>query len=358
MFNNKKAIVMYFISYPKIKITIASILALGFFSCGSYQYAGSDNDGIYSSEGEVVYVEKVEQSPAQEDNSYYQNYFKEKRMQYDAMNAESEIFTDADSYSSDGNYVEHDSLDNSYRGYGGWGSDSDEIVINYYNNNWVDPFWGPYGWGWSAGWGWGWNYPYYGWGWSTGWGWGWNYPYYGWGWGAGWGWNYPYYGWGWNYPYYGGYYYNRGVAINGRRGDARLAGSYNRSSLSSNRRNSLTRDYNAMRSDIRTRNSSEFSNNNVRTRSNYSTSRTRGNYSSGNTYSTSRTRNNSGYSSPSSSTSRNSSSSNSTVRPSRSSSSSSSSGGRSYSGGSTRSSSSSGGGRSSSGGSSGGGRRR
>ena len=312
MFNNKKAIVMYFKDYPNIKIALALIIPLGLFSCGSYQYA-SDNDGIYSSEPEVVYTEEVEQ-PADANVSYYQNYFKEKRMQYDSMKEESEIFIDVDSYSSENgeNYREQDSLDNSYKGYGSWGSDSNEVIVNIYDNSWINPYWG---WGWNAGWGWG--YPYYGWGWNVGWGWG--YPYYGWGWNAGWGWGYPYYG--------GGYYYgSRGVAISGRRG-ANYLGYNNRNSLntrnalaSNGRSNSLTRDYDAIRSSNTrsTTRSSYTPTRSVRTRSNLSTPRTRNT----NSYSNPRSRsNNSSYSSPGRSRSNNNTRVNSSSRPSRSSSS-------------------------------------
>ena len=326
MFNNKKAIVMYFKNYSNIKIALAMILPLGLFSCGSYQYA-SDNDGIYSSSEEVVYVEEVEQN-TQADNSYYQNYFKEKRMEYDAMKEESEIFTDVDSYSSE-NFKEQDSLDNSYVGYGSWGADSNETVINVYNNDWYSPYWGYYGWNWNFYWG-SWYYPYYGWG----------YPYYGYSWG------YPYYGWGYPYycsPYYGGgYYYGRNaVAINGRRGTSYLGysgrnGYSSRNTLASTRGNALTRDYNNIRETTRTRSRTSISSpsRSVRTRSSLSTPRTtRSNNSSIST--PSRTRSNNSYSAPSRTRS-SSSSSRSISSPPRSSSSGSSSrssGGRSGRGG-------------------------
>ncbi|HRV55526.1 MAG TPA: hypothetical protein P5264_08320, partial [Mangrovimonas sp.] len=184
---------MFLKSYLNIKSVLLLLVTAGFYSCGSYQYA-SDNDGIYSSNDDVVYAEEVEQTPAQ-NNSYYQNYFKEKRMEYEAMNAENEIFTDVDSYSSEAD-KQQDSIDNSYEGYGSWGADSNEVVVNVYNyNNWYNPYWGLnwgyYGWNWNVGWGWG---GYYG---------GWYYPYYG-----GYGWYYPNYYYG--YPYYGGYPYYYG----------------------------------------------------------------------------------------------------------------------------------------------------
>ncbi|HPF98139.1 MAG TPA: hypothetical protein PLZ00_12020, partial [Mangrovimonas sp.] len=109
---------MFLKSYLNIKSVLLLLVTAGFYSCGSYQYA-SDNDGIYSSNDDVVYAEEVEQTPAQ-NNSYYQNYFKEKRMEYEAMNAENEIFTDVDSYSSEAD-KQQDSIDNSYEGYGSWG---------------------------------------------------------------------------------------------------------------------------------------------------------------------------------------------------------------------------------------------
>lgn len=342
MFNNKKAIVMYFKDYPNIKIALAMIIPLGLFSCGSYQYA-SDNDGIYTSEPQVVYVEEVEQ-PADANVSYYQNYFKEKRMQYDSMKEESEIFTDVNSYSSENgeNYREQDSLDNSYNGYGSWGADSNEVVVNIYDNSWINPYWG---WGWNVGWGWGWNSwynPYWGWGWNAGWGWN-----VGWGWNAGW-------GYGWCNPYYGGGYYygSRGVAISGRRG-ADYLGYNNRNSLNSRnalasngRSNSLTRDYDAIRSsNIRSTTRSSYSpTRSIRTRSNLSTPRTR----STNSFSNSRSRYNNSSISNGRTRSNNTRMNSSSSRSNRSSSS-----GRSFS--SPSRGSSGGGSRSSSGG---GGRRR
>lgn len=140
-------------------------------SCGSFQYAGYDNDGIYSTEN--YNTEVVEQEPevttSTEDSNYYKNYFAENTAQLNAATEESEIFTDIDSY--EGNYLERaqDTLEQR-PAYGGWGQNGN-VTINIIDN----------GWGWNN---WGINDPwFYG-------GWGWN----NWGWGRPWGWN----RWGWN----------------------------------------------------------------------------------------------------------------------------------------------------------------
>ena len=179
-------------------------------SCGSYQYAGTDNDGIYESSSEpVVYAESAGQNNNDNvNNSYYKNYFKEQSSEYDYMNVEPEVFTDVDSY--EGKYVEQDSTQREQ--YPGWGQNNEDVTVNVYAgwNGFYDPFWNV-GWGWNAGWGWGWNAGW-GWGWNAGWGWGWNAGFYN-----------PY--WCGPYGYYGNpYFYNnpyfgRPVAyVNSRRG--------------------------------------------------------------------------------------------------------------------------------------------
>lgn len=239
---------MCYDNYLKFNYPAIFLIVLIFTSCGSYQYVGTDNDGIYDSTYDnVEYVEATQETT--NSNDYYQNYFKEKRLEYDAMAEESEIFTDVDSYSSD-NYTEQDSIDNTYRGYSGWGQANENVTINIYDNGWNN--WGWNTWGWNAGFGWGWNSWrwnrwYQPWGWNVGFGWGWN----------NWGWYDPF----WCPPYYNyfqfnpygyGLYYNGrnvrygGYAYNyGRRGYYSNVG---RSSLS--RRSNLvnsTRNYNTPR---------------------------------------------------------------------------------------------------------------
>ncbi|HZW62129.1 MAG TPA: hypothetical protein VFF15_00645 [Flavobacteriaceae bacterium] len=230
---------MCYDNYFKFKYAIATLIALTLTSCGSYQYVGSSDDGIYDSGYEnVEYVESREVET--QSNDYYKNYFKEKRMEYEAIAKEDEIFTDIDSYQSE-TYTEQDSLTNDYRGYAGWGSASQDVVINVYsgwnNGFWWDPYWG-YGWNrWNR-----WN-TWNTWHWNMGWG------YYG----AFDPWYSPYFGFGWNYfgnPFWNGYYgypywnygfghhnyYRTSVAYNaGRRG----SGYFNTGRTSLSRRSSV-----------------------------------------------------------------------------------------------------------------------
>lgn len=309
---------MCYDNYRKLKFPAIFLIALIFTSCGSYQYVGTDNDGIYDSTYEnVEYVEVAEEKNNSSD--YYQNYFKEKRNEYDAIAQESEIFTDVDSYSSD-DYTEQDSINNEYRGYAGWGQANENVTINIYDNGWNNWGWNNYNWGWNN---WGWNRWYPTWGWHTRIGWGWN----NWGWYDPF-WCPPYYNtWGWgNFgnPYWNNGYYGRSVAYNaGRRGSYLNSGRSTlsrRSSLVNSRNlNTPRRSRSALRSTTPRRNSTlsnSRNRNNIRTRNNSSINTPR---------STRTRRNNSSISSPrtrSSSSSRISS-------PSRS----SSSGGRSISSG-------------------------
>ena len=194
------------------------VLALLMSSCGSYQYAGYEEDAIYGeSERRVEYVETEPEQAETDNNGYYKNYFKEKTLQYESIAQEDAVFTDIDSY--EGSYEEENDSLRYTEGYGAWGQDHNEaVVINVYQNNWAGWYY-PYSWRWGYNWGynyWGWN----SWGWNS-WGWGYNNwcpPFYG---GGYWGypyayggyWGHPYYYGGYNRPYYGhsyGYAYNAG----------------------------------------------------------------------------------------------------------------------------------------------------
>ncbi len=216
-------------------------------SCSSYQYAGYDNDGIYSSskDGEAYTANDYEES--YEDALYYKNLFGEKAAQFEAVPENGAIFTDIESYSS-GQYSDETMFGPEgleyQSGNAAWGTNPDEIAVNVYNNY---PFYGSFGFGhpfyagfydpfYGPGFGrFGFHDPFYGpgfgrfgfhdpfyfghpfaynpWRWNVGWGFGWG----------------GYYGFGHRfspyYPYGGGFYdyypsYNRrDVAYNnGRRG--------------------------------------------------------------------------------------------------------------------------------------------
>ena len=80
-------------NYFKNKIPFLAVLGLlfGLSSCGSYQYAGQNNDGIYDgSYKSVEYQERnvqVANTPEQ-GNAYYKNYFKEKSLEYETDSIE------------------------------------------------------------------------------------------------------------------------------------------------------------------------------------------------------------------------------------------------------------------------------
>ena len=231
------------------KIYKTPFMALGALlmlsSCGSYQYVGYDNDGIYSSDEVVVDVEEA--STNRTSDNYYANYFDE--IATDAQLAQEEtgeIFTDIDSYSSTGASGDDVEIIGDY---GGWGQVNDQVTINYYNTGWNNWGWGwndpwlwngGFGWGWNAGFGWGWN----NWRWNRwGFGWGWNDP---WLWNGGFGWGHPYYG--WNAWGRNGFYGNNIAFNRSRRGNyGRAYAGVNRNSIS-RRTNRLVSTSRAFRS--------------------------------------------------------------------------------------------------------------
>ena len=258
------------------------ILALGLTSCGSYQYASYDYDGIYGEPEksyEIKNVEYKETGNESENSAYYKNYFNEKATQLDYTG--DAIFTDIDAYQ--GSYgVENDSLNQ--ENYAGWGY-SDDITVNIYNRTPLyDSFWYP-GYGWYNDWNFGYGYygysnywysPFYsGWGspWNYGFGFGYGFPYYGYGYGYGYG--YPYYG--YNNFYYGNIYNRRNLSYSAsRRGSIyannNISGITNRRSGITNRRSSINSRAtnlrnNALRSSRSRVNATRFGNSRVNSRS-------------------------------------------------------------------------------------------
>ena len=177
-------------------------IALSVISCGSYEYAGYQNDSIYEDSRQRVVISQ--ESPTSNNSQYYENYFKEKTEEY-ALYAEEDdaIFTDIESY--EGDYIEENNATDG-QNYAGWGGNNSDVTINVYGGHSFNSIW--------------WNNPYYtswgcnnGYGYGNVWGYGfnnfynWNRPLwldYGWGWG--WGWNRPY----WNTGYYNGPYFGNG----------------------------------------------------------------------------------------------------------------------------------------------------
>jgi hypothetical protein len=248
-------------------------LLFGLASCGSYQYAGYEDDSIYGVSNRNVEYQKesVQESSTSQNSGYYQNYFKEKSILIDNLSQEDSVFTDIDSYKS--NYtVENDTL-NYPENYAGWGQNNNDPIINVYSSlgyggygyggygyggygyggygyggygygGYYDPFYYGYGGYYGLGYG----YPYY-YGYGHGY-YGYGHGYYGYGHGY-YGYGYGGYGYGYGHSYYGG----RGIAYNtGRRG-AIYPNSYssrlNRRDLTSTRNTTTYRPRRATNSNVR-----------------------------------------------------------------------------------------------------------
>lgn len=264
-------------NYFTTKIPFLGLLSILFLmtSCGSYEYVGYDNDGIYGQDERITVEYEPQQQTTPErttDGNYYKNYFSEKANELDYALNNDEIFTDIDSYEGDYN-EDLDSL-NYNNSYAGWGQTNSNVTINVIDRGWgswgwYDPWlwnspwmynsWTYYRpWRWGPSYAWGWN----NWGWNAGFGWGWN----------NWGYGYPYYGYGYyGNPYYNNYYgnyYRRGIAYNaGRRG------SYLNRNYSTLDRRSATSRLNR-NSTVRSRSNSRTYNNNNRSTRPRSTTRT------------------------------------------------------------------------------------
>ncbi len=175
----------YLFTNPKIRYSVVGFVAILMSSCGSYQNTSyNDNDGIYDN-GQ----RRTEVARSGSDTNGYKEYFV--ALQED----NAEIFTDVENYSTPGDSTQTTEERGYATGYAAWGSDSNNVTVNVYDNSWGYSPWN-YWYGPSYGWGWGWN---------TGWGWGYPGISFGWGWNN---WYGPgYYGWG--YPaYYGHSWYN------------------------------------------------------------------------------------------------------------------------------------------------------
>ena len=136
--------------YKALTILIPSYLLI---SCGSYQYVGMYEDGIYGYSENEVYnsSNESENSVKEQGNSYYNDYFKGKVNEYSDSN--DGVFTEVDNYNSS-----YDSENNSESNNAGWGENIDSnIVINIQTRPNYGMYWGWNNWGWNN-----WGYPNYG----------------------------------------------------------------------------------------------------------------------------------------------------------------------------------------------------
>ena len=125
---------MQIYNYLKRKAPLATLLGLliSLVSCGSYEYVGVDNDGIYG--GPVVQNQgRAVEVPKETESNYYENYFQTKAIESENLDGDNTIFTDIDEYENS-SYVENDTIPNNYEGYGGWGQNSSNVTINYIDN--------------------------------------------------------------------------------------------------------------------------------------------------------------------------------------------------------------------------------
>ncbi len=125
---------------------ILGMLLFTFTSCSTYKTTSSDDDGIYTSDTQVV-TNKNTNSKADK----YEKYFKSKA---DKINIEEdEVFTDVDGYSSDVDEdeeaLERDADDFDYH-QNSW-EDTNEVTVNVYNyggyypyRNWYYNYYNPY----------------------------------------------------------------------------------------------------------------------------------------------------------------------------------------------------------------------
>ena len=160
--------------YTITKAIYFTLIALVTFSCGTYQYSGNINDGIYNSNiasDNAVVVENKDVNN-KENNDYYKSAFSEKVLIYSESESSNQLFTDVENYRTSDN-------DSIIENYGPWGDYKDSVVINIHSYN-NDSFWSR------------WRYP----------NWMWNYGY---GYGNVWGYGYNNF-WSRPFPYYAGFY--------------------------------------------------------------------------------------------------------------------------------------------------------
>lgn len=205
---------IYQTSMKNYRLWLLTIVSIGITSCGSFKNSSyTDNDGIYSSTSnrETTLDKNQTYTQVKPTNAYAEKF---KQMQSDLE--ETEYFTDVDSYASNQQVDTVYVVENSYAG---WGNNSTNANVTYYNNGWNNGYygngWNNWGYGYNSWYGPGWNNGfYYGNTWGLGFNYGWNNwysPYYGYGWNN---WYSPYYG----YNNYGGYNNNHVSYSNGRRG--------------------------------------------------------------------------------------------------------------------------------------------
>jgi hypothetical protein len=136
---------------PSLSSVIGFLSILILASCGSYQNSSYyDTDGIYGNTDRKFTPRETQN----ESNIAYKNYFSS--LQDSIQNTP--VLTDVEHY---GNYNATNNQQ-SNTSYPGWGSNPQDVAINYYPNNWGLSF--------------GFGHPYHGFGWNNSF-FGWNSPF-------------------------------------------------------------------------------------------------------------------------------------------------------------------------------------
>ena len=149
------------IFYSANKLFYFLFISLIITSCGSYQYSGYINDGIYQNSDSSKDYATAENQEINEkaNNDYYQSAFSEKVLIYTESENSDQLFTDVENYST----TKNDSIQENY---GPWGDYKDSVVINIHSYH-HDGFWSRWrypNWMWNYGYGYGglntWGYGY------------------------------------------------------------------------------------------------------------------------------------------------------------------------------------------------------
>ena len=92
---------LYFLKKPIYFL----VILLFTFSCGSYQYSGYINDGIYQNDvsSQNYDVADSQKDNNKENNDFYKSAFNEKALMYIGNESKDQLFTDVENYSTSEN---------------------------------------------------------------------------------------------------------------------------------------------------------------------------------------------------------------------------------------------------------------
>ena len=111
-------------------VSLAVVAMYTLVACTAAQQV-YDEDGIYSSSSTEETTQEPVATNGNSNTQYYKDYF---------SGATGDVFTDIDTYSSEGGdtgediYIDESSFD-ANTGYAGWGDEVADVEVNYYNNS-------------------------------------------------------------------------------------------------------------------------------------------------------------------------------------------------------------------------------